>query len=105
MDLKVLILVKYLNIIDCNLLITEPIIYNMNILKRFKLLSKGIRRLLIVGYGIFWILMLLGIGDAIFHKVNDNETITWIILILGYWIVVFLIIWVYDGFKEKDNIK
>jgi hypothetical protein len=68
-------------------------------INRFLKLPKGILRLAIFGYIIWWVLAFIGLGDAVYYVTKSNP-LTTIIIIFGYWITLRLIIWVYDGFIE-----
>lgn len=67
-------------------------------------LSKGPKRLIWVGYILYLIWMnLIGGWDAVIDgfikPITDNDAIDFAIMLILYWAIVFLILWVIDGFE------
>ena len=67
-------------------------------------LSKGSKRLIWVGYIVYlaWINLFGGwdmIFDAYFKPITNNDFIDLGIMLVLYWVIVFLILWVLEGFQ------
>lgn len=72
-------------------------------MERLKSLNKGVFRLTIV-LSLVLPFFLLSLDGGSIHGGVEGITFLMIWFIL-YWIVVFLILWVYDGFKEGQSLK
>lgn len=67
-------------------------------------LSKGPKRLIWLGYVIYilWINLFGGwdlIFDAYLKPITDSDVIDLGIMLVLYWLIVFLLLWVKDGFE------
>lgn len=66
-------------------------------------LDKGPKRLIWVGYLAYLIWMnLLGGWDAIIDRylypITDNNGVDFVFMLALYWVIMFLVLWVWDGF-------
>lgn len=61
-------------------------------LERLRKLNTGVKRLLFIGYVVWWIFWL-----------NSDEVINgiaFLIILLGYWILILILLWVIEGFRQ-----
>lgn len=72
-------------------------------INRFMQLSKGVLRLTLLGYLVWLGFVFIFWGFWTIKEVTGNKLITWLIAIFGYWVALRLILWVYDGFIDKNS--
>lgn len=70
----------------------------MNLINNFKELPKGYKRLLVFGSIIVPIL-----SASIFCEYEEEWLGYLAISIIGYWILIFFGIWIYEGFKSDKK--
>lgn len=68
------------------------------LIDKFRGLNTGLKRLLILCCPLVALL-----SELIIPKSDYYTMVTFVIAIPSYWIVVFLFMWIIEGFKEVEN--
>lgn len=93
--LIIFILYRYKNFERLQLHLRQPKTFLDSKILRYKRLSIGMQRLLIILYAIWWVWWL-----SIDEPMNGTA---FFLLSFTYWVIVSIILWIYDGFNTSKT--